>query len=42
MGCCNCFGCFDHWNDYCYYFCSYSICENEYYDDEDYDDDYWY
>lgn len=46
MGCYSCFGCFDYLDDYCYYFCPYSIvCEDEYYDDEDfdyYDEDYWY
>lgn len=44
MGCYSCFGCFDYWDDYCYYFCPYSfLCEDEYYEDEwDYYDDYWY
>lgn len=44
MGCYSCFGCFDYWDDYCYYFCPYSyLCEDEYYGGGwDYYDDYWY
>ena len=32
MGCPYCYGCFDYWDDYCYYWCPYSLeCEDEYY-----------
>ena len=46
-----CFGCFDYWDNYCRFYCPYSLeCEDEFYyddwdwwydDDDDYQDYWW-